>query len=63
MTKEQDLLKVLRKIRSEIGIKITILHENPDTRYPKSFIAGMECAFLESISCIDIISSEFFDKG
>lgn len=45
-TKEQDLLKVLLQIRSEILIKLKFLQGNPDTRYPKSYIKEMETAFL-----------------
>ncbi len=60
--KEQNVLKALMKIRSELVIKLHMLQDNPDERYPKSFIDGMTCAFFEAISICDINTKEFFDK-
>lgn len=62
MQKEQELLKAILNIRAELCIKVNKLQENPDQRYPKSFIDGMECAFLEAISICDINTKKFYEK-
>lgn len=62
MQKEQELLKALMKIRGELVVKWHMLQDNPDERYPKSFIDGMRCAFFEAISICDINTKEFFEK-
>jgi hypothetical protein len=62
MKTEQDLLKAVVNIRAELVTKLFLLRENPDPMFPKCFIDGMECAFLEAIIVCDNNTKQFFDE-
>ena len=62
MQQEQELLKAILKIRSELLIKLTMLQENLGEKFPKIFIDGMECAFLQAIRTVDINTKPFYEK-